>query len=146
MSTFSSDTLNSVYFPLRMTYGLVPIVAGLDKFTNFLVDWQVYLPSHATETLPVSPATFMMIVGVIEILAGAAVLTVLPRLGAYVVMIWLILIAVAVTLAGFLDIAVRDLVMAVGAYSLGQLAALHGDGWLPGTHSTEVMTNHALAN
>jgi hypothetical protein len=120
-------------------------VAGLDKFTNLLVDWQIYLPSLATDVLPLSPAAFMMIVGVIEVLAGAAVLTALPRLGAYVVMAWLVLIAVAVAMAGYWDIAVRDLVMAVGAYSLGQVAALHGDGWLPGKQRTERTTNYAPA-
>jgi hypothetical protein len=123
----------------------VPIVAGLDKFTNLLVDWQTYLPSFATEVLPLSPAAFMMIVGVIEILAGAAVLTVLPRLGAYVVMSWLVLIAIAVSTAGYLDIAVRDLVMAVGAYALGHVAALRGESWVPRTPRAEKVKTHVPA-
>ena len=75
----------------------------------------------------------MMVVGVIEIIAGIAVLTVLPRLGAYVVALWLVSIAGAVTIAGFYDIAVRDLVMALGAYTLGSLAALRGEPLLPGS-------------
>jgi hypothetical protein len=69
---------------------------------------------------------------VIEIIAGLAVLTVLPRLGAYVVAAWLVLIACNVAVAGYYDIAVRDLVMALGAYTLGTLAALRGEPIVPG--------------
>ena len=95
------------------------------------------------DEMPVTPATFMMIVGVIEIVAGLAVLTVLTRLGAYVVMAWLVLISVAVILSGHYDIAVRDLVMAIGAYVLGQVAGLRGEGWLPGTTVNEGVPTHA---
>lgn len=121
-----------MYFPLRLCFGLVPIAAGADKFLNLLTDWSKYLPGFAEGLLPVSPATFMMVVGVIEIVAGLAVLTVLPRLGAYVVTAWLVLIAIAVALAGYYDIAVRDLVMALAAYTLGTLAALRGEALIPG--------------
>lgn len=127
----SSRELSSLYIPLRLTYGLVPIAAGTDKFLNILTDWKKYLPTDASAILPVSPPTFMMIVGVIEIAAGLSVLTKLPRLGACVVTVWLSLIAVNLIVAGYPDIAVRDLVMAIGAFTLSQLAALHGDSWLP---------------
>lgn len=127
-----AQALNRVYVPLRLCYGLVPIVAGADKFTNLLTDWSKYLPDFMARISPVSPHTFMMVVGVIEIVAGLAVLTALPRLGAYVVALWLTLIAVVVILAGFYDIAVRDLVMALGAYTLGGLAAIRGEALLPG--------------
>jgi hypothetical protein len=112
----------SVYQPLRWTYGLVPVVAGLDKFFNLLADWESYLNPAVAALLPMSPGTFMAIVGVIEIAAGVIVLSKWTRLGAYVVMAWLVLIAVNLLLAGFYDVAVRDLVMAVGAYTLGRLA------------------------
>lgn len=128
----SDNSLNAVYTPLWLCYGLVPIVAGLDKFTNILTDWKQYLPGFVTDILPVSAGTFMMVVGVIEIIAGIVVLSKLTRLGAYVVMIWLVLIAVNVAIAGYLDIAVRDLVMALGAYTLGGLAAYRGQALLPG--------------
>src|SRR5690606_24947397 len=106
-------------------------------------DWQGYLPGFVADMLPMSPASFMMIVGVIEIVAGLAVLTVLPRLGAYVVMAWLLLIAMTVALGGFLDIAVRDIVMAVGAYTLGTIAGIRGEQWLPGAmHSKLRQTKH----
>ena len=107
---------------LKITYGLVPIVAGLDKFTNLLTDWKKYLPASFTGVLPVSPATFMMIVGIIEIVAGLLVLL-RPLIGAYIVMAWLIAIALTVIIGGhYYDVAVRDLVMAVSAYVLAQLS------------------------
>jgi len=107
---------------LKITYGLVPIVAGLDKFTNLLTDWKKYLPASFTGVLPVSPATFMMIVGIIEIVAGLLVLL-RPLIGAYIVMAWLIAIALTLIIGGhYYDVAVRDLAMAVGAYVLAQLS------------------------
>lgn len=127
----NDTSLNHLYIPLRLCYGLVPIVAGADKFTNLLTDWSQYLPEFAQKVLPVEPGVFMMIVGVIEIVAGLAVLTKLTRLGAYIVTAWLLLIALNVALAGYLDIAVRDVVMALGAYTLGGLAALRGEPLLP---------------
>jgi hypothetical protein len=68
---------------------------------------------------------------VIEIIAGIVVLAGLVRLGACVVAAWLVLIAVNVAAAGYLDIAVRDLVMALGAYTLAALAAARGEAFIP---------------
>jgi hypothetical protein len=127
----NNRSLNGIYTPLWLCYGLVPIAAGADKFFNLLTDWSKYLPAIVTRVVPVSPHAFMMIVGVIEIIAGVVVLAVAPRLGAYVVAVWLVLIAVAVTMAGYYDIAVRDLVLAVGAITLGNIAALRGQRLLP---------------
>ncbi len=127
----TGDQLNGVYTPLKLCFGLVPIVAGADKFLNLLTEWEKYLPSIVSENSPVSPAVFMMVVGVIEIIAGIVVLSKFTRLGAYVVAIWLVLISVNVLLAGFYDIAVRDLVMALGAYSLASLAGMKGQGLIP---------------
>jgi uncharacterized membrane protein YphA (DoxX/SURF4 family) len=126
-----TENLSTIYFPLRLTYGLVPVVAGLDKFANLLTDWGAYLPGGWANVLPVPASTFMMIVGCIEIAAGLAVLTGLTRLGAHVVMAWLVLLAATLVASGRPDIAVRDLVMAVGAYTLGRVAALRHEGWLP---------------
>lgn len=128
--------LNRIYIPLWLCYGLVPIIAGADKFTNLLVDWSRYLPEVATKAVPVSPHTFMMGVGVIEIIAGLLVLFVIPRLGAYIVALWLVLVACAVILAGFYDIAVRDLAMALGAYTLGAVAAVRGEPIVPHWHGS----------
>jgi hypothetical protein len=106
---------------LKFTYGLVPIVAGLDKFTNILTDWSQYLAPWFANMLPFDPETFMMIVGVIEIVAGFIVLF-KTELGAYVVSAWLVAIALQLLSSGqFLDVAVRDIVMAIGAFSLANL-------------------------
>ena len=116
------QVVHSVQTTLRIIYGLVPIVAGLDKFTNFLANWTAYLNPLVLRIVPMTDVAFMHLVGVIEIVAGALVLT-KPRLGAYVVMAWLIAIALQLIVWGhFLDIAVRDLVMALGgALTLARL-------------------------
>jgi hypothetical protein len=116
-----NDRVDSTAQILRFTYGLVPIVAGADKFTNLLVDWQGYLSPTAAELLPVAPQTFMYAVGVIEIVAGLLVLFA-PRIGGYLVSAWLLAIAGNLVMGGFYDIAVRDVVMAIGAFCLARLA------------------------
>jgi uncharacterized membrane protein YphA (DoxX/SURF4 family) len=134
-------SLDKIYLPLRLCYGLVPIVAGADKFTNLLTDWAKYLPDVVARALPVTPHAFMLLVGVIEIVAGLVVLLGLTRLGAYVVMAWLVSIAAVVTIGGYYDIAVRDLVMALGAYTLAEVAAMRGDRLVPGRQGVpHVMT------
>lgn len=103
---------------MRFTYGLVPIVAGADKFTDLLVNWDKYLAPAVAHVLPFSAHTFMMIVGIIEIVAGILVL-VKPRIGSIVVCLWLLGIALNLLLTGqYYDVAVRDIVMAIGAFSL----------------------------
>lgn len=106
---------------LKYTYGLVPIVAGLDKFTNILADWGQYA-AGISGMLPFDVGTFMMIVGAIEIVAGVLVLM-KPKLGALVVAAWLVAIALVLLISGnYLDVAVRDIVMAMGAYTLSKLS------------------------
>jgi len=102
---------------LTYTFGLVPIVAGLDKFTNVLTDWSQYLPASFAELIPFETSIFMMIVGVIEIVAGILVL-VKTNIGSLVVSLWLVSIAILLIINGQFDIAVRDIVMAISAYSL----------------------------
>lgn len=110
---------------LRWTYGLVPITAGADKFTNFLTDWRKYLNPTATRAVHVRPRTFMRAVGLVEMAAGALVL--IPRtsrIGAYVVGGWLGAIALnLITKRSNYDVAVRDLVMGISAITLGKLIA-----------------------
>lgn len=108
---------------LKWTYGLVPIVAGADKFMHLLTDWDKYLAPAIANILPVSAHTFMSIVGIIEIVAGALVL-IKPKIGSLIVGIWLIGIAINLLLTGqYYDIAVRDTVMAIGAFSLFMLVS-----------------------
>lgn len=117
--------LQKPWWALRLGYGVVPIVAGLDKFTNLLTDWTQYLSPLAREMLPVSAEAFMHTVGIIEIAAGMLVLSRFTRMGAYVVSAWLVAIAVNLLTTGrYFDIAVRDLVMAVGAFTLARLAEI----------------------
>lgn len=123
----NDDKLNSAYQALKWTYGLVPFLAGLDKFFNLLANWESYLSPAVAGVLPFSATTFLHLVGVIEMAVGLAVLTRWTRLGAYVAMVWLVLIAGNLLLLGTFDIAVRDLAMAVGAFTLARLAELrHG--------------------
>lgn len=116
-----ADSLHDTWRLLRYTYALVPIVAGLDKFANLLVNWGDYLNPVLVDLLPVAPTTFMWLVGLIEIAAGVAVLTRWTREAAYVVALWLVLIAVNLVVAGQFDVAVRDVVMAIGAVALARL-------------------------
>ncbi len=123
METQITD-LTKVQTVLKLTFGLVPIIAGADKFTNLLTDWPQYLNPSLASILPFSPHVFMMIVGVIEIAAGIIVL-VKTHIGAYIVSAWLVLIALTLLASGkFLDVAVRDLVMATGAYSLARITQI----------------------
>jgi len=123
--TPAGDTARSVYRTLKLVFGIVPIVAGLDKFTDILVDWTKYIAPPIASMLPFSGRTFMYIVGVIEIVAGLGVLaTRWTRTFAIIVGIWLLCIAVDLLLGRFYDIAVRDVVMAISAFCLARLAAV----------------------
>lgn len=107
---------------LKLTFGLVPIVAGLDKFTNLLTNWEQYINPSIGGMLPFSGHTFMMIVGVIEIVAGIIVLK-KTEIGGYVVSAWLALIALTLLASfSYVDVAVRDLAMAISAFSMARIA------------------------
>jgi hypothetical protein len=123
MEAFSTNqTIKPVFNTLKLTYGIVPIVAGADKFTDVLTHWENYLHPRIAAMLPFAPHTFMMIAGVIEIIAGIIVLA-KPAIGGYIVAAWLTLIALTLLASGnYLDVAVRDLVMAIGAFSMARLA------------------------
>ena len=114
--------VDSVWWTLRMSFGLVPLLAGLDKFFNLMTQWPKYVAPALAHALPVTPQHFMYAVGGIEIVAGLAVLlSPWTKLFAYVVAAWLAGIALNLIAGGFYDIAVRDLVMAVTAISLARL-------------------------
>jgi hypothetical protein len=121
-----ASTLNQavkpIFNPLKLVYGIVPVVAGLDKFTNILTNWEKYLHPGIASMLPFSASTFMMIVGVIEIVAGIIVFL-RPATGGIIVAAWLTFIALTLLAGGnYLDVAVRDLVMAIGAFSMARMA------------------------
>jgi uncharacterized membrane protein YphA (DoxX/SURF4 family) len=117
-----NDTTKSLATVLKLAYSIIPIVAGLDKFTNILTDWGQYMGPGMASMLPFEVSTFMMIVGIIEIVAGILVY-IQPKIGAYVVMAWLVGIALSLLFSWhFVDVAVRDLMMALGAYALAKLS------------------------
>ena len=105
---------------LRVALGLTATLAGLDKFFNILADWSSYVSPLAARALPVSVGTFMGIVGVVEIAVGAAILLFAPRIGAYVASAWLLLVAANLALGAHFDVAVRDVVMSIAAFTLAR--------------------------
>ena len=114
--------LESAWWALRVGLGLGAFLAGLDKFFSVLASWEMYLSPLAERVLPVSPAVFMRIVGVVEMAVGVALLAGLVRLGAYVMGAWLLAIAAnLVTTGAFYDLAVRDVEIAIAAYTLARL-------------------------
>src|SRR6476660_3792372 len=107
---------------LRTVFTVAPILFGLDKVFNVMTDWPNYLAPWIDGILPGDAATAMYIVGVVEIVAGI-LLAVAPRIGAYVVALWLAGIIVnLLTLPGFYDVALRDFGLLIGALALGRLA------------------------
>ncbi|PYS74260.1 MAG: hypothetical protein DMF69_02295 [Acidobacteria bacterium] len=95
------------YLILRTAFTVAPIVAGLDKFLNLLVNWEQYL----------------LAVGVIEIIAGIGV-SVKPKIFAYVVCVWLLLIVInLLMIPGYFDVALRDFGLALGALALARLSS-----------------------
>jgi len=117
-----SKKIKDIQTLLKFTYGLIPIVAGADKFSNLLTDWSHYLNPTLKAMLPFSDHTFMMVVGVIEIMAGILVFL-NPQKGAFLVSAWLVLIALSLVASGqYLDVAVRDLAMAIGAFTLAKIS------------------------
>lgn len=115
--------LNSAFWTLRIAFGLTAFLAGLDKFLNLLTQWEQYVSPLVRAFVPLSAGTLMRVAGIIEIVAGLAVLAGLTRLGGYVIAAWLTLIAASLLTTGqYFDVAVRDLVMACGAFVLARLS------------------------
>ena len=107
---------------LRTVFTVAPILFGLDKFTNILTDWTIYLAPVATAIVPVSAQTFMYIVGAVEIIAGITV-AVRPRFGSLLVAVWLLGIIINLLVLGnFYDVALRDFGLLVGALALNRLS------------------------
>ena len=115
--------LNSIWWTFRIAFGLTAFLAGLDKFLNLLTNWEQYANPLVLKMLPLSAGALMRTAGVIEMIAGIAVLAGMTRLGGYVIAAWLTLIALSLVASGhYFDVAVRDLVMATGAFALARLS------------------------
>lgn len=115
--------MKSAFWTLRIAFGATAFLAGLDKFFNLLADWEAYVSPLILSISPLSAGAMMRVAGVIEMIAGIAVLAGLTRIGGYVVAAWLTLIALALLTTGhYFDVAVRDLVMAAGAFTLAKIS------------------------
>jgi hypothetical protein len=113
---------NAAYRVLQAGFIALPMIAGLDKFTRTLVDWDHYVSQPVANLLPFSVHTFMLIVGLVEISAGLLI-AVLPRIGGFVAAAWLCGIGINLLLPpGYYDIALRDFGLATGALALALLA------------------------
>lgn len=123
----SSSAGFQAYQILRFGFTVAPILAGLDKFFHILTDWDKYLPAVVNNMLGGHGHQFMMVVGVIEIVAGVGVFL-KPKIFAYVVSLWLILIIInLLMIPGYFDVALRDLGLALGALALGRLSSQYSN-------------------
>jgi hypothetical protein len=115
------------YQILHIAFTVAPIVAGIDKFFHFLTNWDLYLAPIVTNTLHIGAHTFMLGVGAVEVIAGLLV-AVAPRIGAWVVGLWLCGIIVNLLMMGaYFDIALRDLGLALGAFALARLSVEYSE-------------------
>jgi hypothetical protein len=136
---FAHQRSHQAYQILHLGFTIAPIVAGLDKFFNLLADWERYLAPIFPQMLGLAPETFMMIVGVIEIVAGIVV-WVKPRFGGYLVMAWLWgIILNLLLIPGYFDIALRDFGLSLGALALARLA----EAEVPAHAADRMRTAHA---
>ena len=126
------ERLNTPLRVLQIALGLTATLAGLDKFLNLLTDWSHYVSPVAAQLLPISVSTVMPVVGVVEMAVGGAILVAAPRLGAYVASAWLLIVAANLALAGYFDVAVRDVVMAISAFVLARGLELRDAATAPG--------------
>ena len=119
-----ADPTDQAFLILRAAFTVAPILFGLDKFFNFMVDWPRYLAPWLDRLVPGTPQQFMYVVGAIEIIAGLVVLLT-PEFGGYLVAAWLCGIVVNLLTANppqFWDIALRDFGLMLAALALARLA------------------------
>lgn len=117
------------YLLMRVGFTILPIWFGADKFANLLTNWENYLAPWIVNLLPFSAHTAMLVVGVVEIVAGIAV-AIKPRYAAYIVGLWLAGIIVnLLTYSGFYDVALRDFGLLVAALTLARLASVYDHAW-----------------
>lgn len=124
MATFSDMSLRGAWNALRFTYGIGFVVLGVDKFFNFITDWQIYLWQELPTAFGVDATMLVYAAGVVEIVAGLAILSRFARAGGYILGTWLLLVVANLVLRGnFWEVAISQLMIAVGAYTFAQLTA-----------------------
>jgi hypothetical protein len=117
-----TDPAFQAFAILRVGFTVAPILFGLDKFLDWLVDWRIYLASQLDDVIPGNAHQAMLAVGVIEIVAGLVV-AVRPKFGGYLVAAWLAGIVVNLLIkADFYDVALRDFGLLLAALALARLA------------------------
>ena len=130
--------LNHAWWTLRVGLGLAALLAGIDKYFNLLTNWEMYLNPVVPTFLHITSAAFMHVVGVVEIVAGLLVFSRFTRYAAYIVMAWLLAIAANLASQGlFLNIAVRDIELSLGAFVLAKLTEVRGLALLENTSGLE---------
>jgi len=118
----ASSPAYQAYQMLHWIFAAAPILAGLDKFLHVLVNWDQYLAPAIVNVSPISGHELMLLVGVVEIVAGFLV-AVKPRIGAWVVAAWLWCIIINLLIfPGYYDIALRDFGLSIGALALARLS------------------------
>lgn len=124
-STIAKDPVKQAYQLLHIAFVIAPLIAGLDKFADILVNWDQYLSPAFAALSPLALHPTMMVVGIIEIVAGVLV-AIKPRYFAYVVMFWLWGIILNLFLIpGYFDIALRDFGLSLGALALARLSVIY---------------------
>lgn len=117
-----SDPAFQAFALLRLGLTVAPILFGLDKFLDWLVDWRIYLAPQIDDVIPGNAHQAMLAVGVIEIIAGLVV-ALRPKWGGYLVAAWLGGIIVnLLVLADHYDVALRDFGLLLAALTLARLA------------------------
>src|SRR3954452_496661 len=119
------DPAYQAFALLRTAFTVAPILFGLDKLLDWLLDWRIYLAPQPNDIIPGNAHQAMVVVGIIEIVAGLLV-AVRPKIGGYVVAAWLAGIIVnLLVIPDFYDVALRDFGLLVAAVALARLAALY---------------------
>lgn len=108
---------------LKYSYGLVVLLAGIDKIlgTNIIVDWPKYISPLAADYIPMSVRAFLVIIGIVEVVVAGLLLSRFEVLGGYLAAAWLVIISINLLLLNYRDIAVRDILLAIGAIALVHL-------------------------
>lgn len=126
ISQHALDKVRQSWWLLKLTYGLIFVVAGVDKFFNLITFWPRYLSPLIAQMIPLTVEQIMVGTAIFEIALGILILTVATRIGGYIAMLWLLLMAGnLLTFQIYNDIAVRDVVMAIGALVLALLTDAH---------------------
>ena len=123
-----SDPAYQAYKLLHIGFVVAPLIAGVDKFFGFLVDWDKYLAPTVASLSPIGGSRLMSAAGVVEILA-ALIVALMPRFGGYIVALWMWAIIVNLLLIpGYFDVALRDFALSLGALALARLGARYDRG------------------